>query len=109
MCSCVWDDNFCVVWLVFKDLIEEAGKKDDMMLGTSKGCNKHFFSEDEFRMLGCMMNRQGKTFDAVEDQMQSAHKVFFEHIMMYKSKDVPWKIKEPKTGGPCLCRLFFGK
>ena len=74
---------------MLKDLIEEAGKvdlepkpaslwwtstyasdeKDDMILGTSKGCYKFPF-EDEFRILGCVMNRQGKTCDAVEEQEQ---------------------------------------
>ena len=73
----------------FKDLIEEAGKvvqepkpaslwwtniyasegNEDMILGTSKGCYKFAF-EDEFRILGCVMNRQGKTCDAVEERMQ---------------------------------------
>ena len=78
-----------------KDLIEEAGKmdlepkpaslwwtstcaseeKEDMILGTSKGCYTFPF-EDEIRILGCMMNRQGKTCDAVEERLQWANKAF---------------------------------
>ena len=40
-----------------------------------------------------MMNRQGKTCDAVEERMQSANKAFWKGIMIHKSKDVPWRIK----------------
>ena len=31
--------------------------------------------------------------DAVEERMQSAKKAFWKDILIYKSKDVPWKIK----------------
>ena len=89
---------------MFKDLIEKAGKvdlepkpaslwtttyaseeKEDMILGTSKGCYIFLF-ENEFRMLGCMMNRQRKTSDAVGERMQSANKAFWNHIMIFKSR-----------------------
>ena len=93
-----------------KDLIEEAAKvdlqpkpaslwwtstyaseeKEDMILGTSKK-NKFPF-EDEFKILGCMMNRQGKTCDA-EERMQSANKSLLENIKIYRSKDIPWRKK----------------
>ena len=39
------------------------------------------------------MNRQGKTCDAVEDRMQSANKAFWKDCVIFKSKDVPWKVK----------------
>ena len=97
---------------MWKDLIEEAGKVDlepklaslwwtstyaseemeDMILGTSKGCYKFPFEED-FRILGRVMNRQGETCDAVEERMQSANKAFWKDIMMFKSKDVPSRVK----------------
>ena len=67
-------------------------EKIDMILGTSTGCCKFPF-EDEFKILGCALNRQGKTCDAVEERMQSANKVFWKDIVIYKSKDVPWKVK----------------
>ena len=41
--------------------------------GTSKGCHKFSF-EDEFKVLGCAMNREGKKCDAGEERMQSANK-----------------------------------
>ena len=44
-----------------------------MILCTSKGCYKFRF-EDEFKKLGCAMNRQGKTFDAVEERLQSSNR-----------------------------------
>ena len=39
------------------------------------------------------MNHQGKTCDAVEERMQSANKAFWKDSVIYKSKDVPWKVK----------------
>ena len=119
ICSFVWADNF---WIIshskqhlehmVKDHIEEAAKvdlelqpaslwwtstyaseeKEEMILGTSTGCYKFPF-EDEFRILGCVMNRQGKTCDAVEERMQSANNAFWEDIKKNKSKDVSWRIK----------------
>ena len=42
-----------------------------------------------------MMKRQGKTCDAVEERMQSANTAFFfwKDIKIYRSKDIPWRIK----------------
>ena len=103
ICGFMWADNFWVMShckkhlkQMLKDLIEEAAEmdlepkpvslwwtstcaseeKEDMILGSSKACVKFPF-EDEFRILGCMMNRQGKTCDAVEERVQSANKVFW--------------------------------
>ena len=68
-----------------------------MILGTSKGCYKFLF-EDEFRILGCVMNRQGKTCDAVEERMQSANKAFWKDIIIFQ--------KMSAFGGPrAACRL----
>ena len=67
-------------------------EKSDMIFVTSKGCYKFPF-EDEFKVLVCGKNRQGKTCDAVEERMQSANKAFWKDIMIFKSKDVPWKVK----------------
>ena len=63
-----------------------------MILGTSTGCYKFPF-EDDFRIFGCMMNRQGKTCDTVEERMQSANKALCKDIKIYESKDVPWRIE----------------
>ena len=69
-----------------------AEEKEDVILGTSTGCCKVPF-EGEFRILRCMMNRQGETCDAVEERVQSAKKAFWKDIKIHKSKDVPWRIK----------------
>ena len=68
-----------------------TAEKSVMILDTSKGCYK-FPSEDEFKVFGCVLNRQGKTCCAVEERMQSANDAFWKDIMIWKSKDVPWKV-----------------
>ena len=132
-CSCMWADNFWIMShskehleQMLKDLIEGAGKvdvepkpaslwwtstyaseeKSDMILGNGKGCYKFPF-EDEFKVLGCAMNRQGKTCDAAEERVQPANKAFWKDIMIYKSKDVPLKVKMSASSGPCVCCLFL--
>ena len=49
--------------------------------------------EEKFKILGCAMNRQGKSLDAVDERLQSANKGFWRDILVYKSNDVPWRIK----------------
>ena len=46
-----------------------TSEKEDMILGTLKGCYKVPF-EDEFKILGCLMNRQGNECGAVQERMQ---------------------------------------
>ena len=76
-----------------------------MILGMSKGCYK-LPLEEEFKILGCMMNRQGKTCDAVEEIMPEGNKAFWKDIKIFKSKDVLWR---SKTGGSCVPWLLFWK
>ena len=131
----MWADNF---WIMFhstehleqmlKYLVEEVGKvdlepkpaslwwtstyasedKSDMILSTSRACYKFLF-QDEFRILGCALNRQGKTCDDVEERMQSADKAFWKYIKICKSKDVPWRIKMSTCGGQRVCRFLLWK
>ena len=70
----------------------DSEEKVDMFLGTTSGCYKFRF-EDEFKILGCAMNRQGKSHDAIEERMQSANKAFWKNILKNQSKDVAWKVK----------------
>ena len=115
ICSFMWADNF---WLmshskrnleqVLWDLIEEAEKCDlapkpaslwwtstyeeeeiSKVLIATNGLMYKFPFEEKF-ILGCAMNRQGKSLDAIEERMQSANKVSWKDIMVYTSKDVPW-------------------
>ena len=63
-----------------------------MIWGNSSGCYQFSF-EEKIKILGCAMNRQGKTNDAIEERMQSANKAFWKDILVYKNKHVPWKVK----------------
>ena len=74
ICSFLWADNFWIMShskehleQMLRDHIEEANKR--RYLGTT-GCDK-FPLEDTFKMLGCAVNRQGETCDAVEERMQT--------------------------------------
>ena len=75
-------------WTSTSDALERV----DMILRTTAGCHKLSFKE-MFKTLGYAMNRQGKSHDAIEERMQTANKAFWKDILMYKSKDVPWKVK----------------
>ena len=79
-----------------------------MILGTSKGCYKFPF-EDEFRILGCVMNRQGKTCDAVEERMRSASKAFLEGHHDIQEQGCSVEGKMSAFGGPRVCRLLQWK
>ena len=70
----------------------DAEEKVDMNLGTTAGCHKFTF-EEKFKILGYAMNRQGKSQDAIEERMQSTNRAFSKDSMIYRSKDVPWKVK----------------
>ena len=125
ICSFMWADNFRIMShskdileQMIRDLIAEANRWDlvpklaslwwtstydseekiDMNLGTSSGCYTFPF-EDTFKILGCAMNRQGKTHDAVGKQgfregYSDIHK---------QRRSVEGKVS--KTGGPRLCSL----
>ena len=56
-------------------------EEEDTILSTLKGCYTFPF-EDKFKILGCAMNRQGKTCDAVEERMQSASKALWKDIVI---------------------------
>ena len=62
-------------------------------LSPVNGREHKFPFEENSKILGCMMNRQGKTLDAIEERMQSANKAYEKDIAVYRSKDVPWRIK----------------
>ena len=70
----------------------DAEEKVDMILGTTAGCHK-FPLRRKFKILGCAVNWQGKSQEAIEERMQSANKAFWKDILIFKSKDVSWKVK----------------
>ena len=54
----------------------DSDEQSDMKSGTTSGCCTFSF-EDTFKILGWAMNRQGKTYDAGEERMQSANMAFW--------------------------------
>ena len=46
--------------------------------------------EDKLRFT---MNRQVKTQDCLEERMQNVNKVWWRDLRIYRSKDVPWRVK----------------
>ena len=97
---------------MLRDLIEAAGKWDvapklaslwrtstyeeeerSEVLVATTGLMYKFPCEEKFKILGCPMNRQGTTLDAIEERMQSANKANWRDILVYRSKDVPSRIK----------------
>ena len=79
-------------------------EKSDMILGTSMGCYKFSF-EDTFKILERTPNRQGKSCDAEEERMQSANKAFWKDSVIYKRKDVPWKVSVNVWWTTCMLSL----
>ena len=66
--------------------------------------------EKKFMMLGCAMNRQGKAHEGIQAIMQSANKAWWTGVKIYRSKDVPWRVKEnqvQKDGGTRLRLLLW--
>ena len=59
----------------------------------TKGRLYRFPCEENFQILGCVMNRQRKTLYAIEERMQSANKAFWKDIKIHRNKDVPWRVK----------------
>ena len=59
----------------------------EMILGTTSGCYKRSSN------LGLCHDSARESHDAIEERMQSANKAFWKDILIFKSKDVPWKVK----------------
>ena len=70
----------------------EEEERSEVPIPTTQMMYK-FPCEEKFKILGCGMNRQGTTLDAIEERMQSANKANWRDILVYRSKDVPWRIK----------------
>ena len=70
----------------------EEEERSEVPIPTNQMMYK-FPSEEKFKILRCAMNRQGTTLDAIEERMQSCNKANWRDILVYRSKDVPWRIK----------------
>ena len=44
-------------------------------------------------MLRCIVNRQGKAHEGIEERMQSANEAWWKDVKIHRSKDVPWRVK----------------
>ena len=98
-----------------RDLIEEAEKYDLAPKPASLWWTSTYEEEErsevlvlrkKFLILGCAINRQGKSLDAIEERMQSANKAFGRDILVYRSKDVPWGIKCRRLWTICIPSSF---
>ena len=71
----------------------EEEERSEVLVATNGLVHKFPF-EKNFKILGCAMNRQGKPLvDVIEERMQSANKACWRDTLVYRSKDVPWRIK----------------
>ena len=64
-----------------------------------------FSLKNNSRSCRCAMNRQGKAHDAFEERMQSANKAWWKDVKIYRSKDVPCRIK-CRTMVEHVCSVF---
>ena len=118
MCSFMWADNFwivshstCHLEQMLKDLQEaerldvapklaslwqtnayDSEEKIDLSINTKTGRHKFSF-EENFKILGCTMNRQGKTHECLEERMQCANKAWWKDVKIHRSIDVPWRVE----------------
>ena len=86
----------------------DSEEKSDVNLGTTSGCYTFPFQEN-VKIWGCAVDRHGKTYDAVEERMQSANKAM-KKIKGWETKTMPrlfrFKRHEDETwvlchNGPC--------
>ena len=54
------------------------------------------------------MNRQGKSFDAIEERVQSAHKAYLRDMLVHRSKDVPRRTKCRRPADHVYSVFSFG-
>ena len=88
MCLCIMSHSKENLEQMLRDVIEETRTQPNVsVVDEYVWCRReewHEFGHHigmlriSFKILGCAMNRQGKTYDAVEERMQSANKAFWE-------------------------------
>ena len=61
--------------------------------------------EDEFKILGCAMNRQRKTYDAVAEKNAVSKQRLLEEHYDTQEQRCSMEGKMSMSGGPCVCRL----
>ena len=73
-------------------------KSEDMIIRTAAGENRLLFLT-KFRILAHCFNCEGKMQDRVEERMQCANKAWWRDVKIYRSKDVPWRVKQSDGHG----------
>ena len=58
---------------------ELEDKSSDLSIDTKSGCHRFPF-EEKFKILGCAMNRQGKSHEVIEEIVQSANKPWWKDV-----------------------------
>ena len=120
ICSFMWTDNFLEQML--SDLIEEAEMWDlapklaslllvstyeeeerSEVLFATKGLMYKFSCREKFKILGCAMNRQGKSLDAIEESAVCQQSFLEGHFGLQKHRCAV-ENQVQKIGGPCLFR-----
>ena len=67
-------------------------KSEDMIIRTAARENRLPFLT-KFKILGHCFHCEGKMQDCVEERMQCANKARWRNVKIYRSKDVPWRVK----------------
>ena len=78
-----------------------------MTLCTTSGCHKFPFGE-KFKILGYALNRQGKSHDAIEEIMQSAHEAFWKDILKNRKQRCSVEGEASKTVDHVYAVFAFG-
>ena len=84
----------------------EGEEKTDMNVTTNGGVFKFPF-EENFKILGCVMNRRGTTLDANEERMQSVNKAFWKDFKIHNNKDCLMENLVQTSSGSCLPRILL--
>ena len=84
----------------------DGEEKTDMNVTTNKGVFKFPF-EENFKVLGCVLNRRSTTLDANEERMQSVNKAFWKHFKIHNNRDCLMENLVQTSRGSCLPRILL--
>ena len=82
-------------------------KMDDKKIWTTTGLHKLPFEKKKFWILGYAFNQAGRTQDSLKDRTQSANKAWWRDAKIYRSKDVPWRVKCKRMVEHVWCILLW--
>ena len=82
-------------------------KMDDTKIRTRTGLHKLSF-EKKFKILGDVFNQTERKLDSLDERMQSANKVRWRDMNIYRSKDIPWRVKCRRMKEQLYSAFCFG-